>query len=401
MPLCCAPWWPAARGLGRRRCAFGAALLVMLALLWLGVEGPELIRLPPGASRPPGTNTSVRPDAGLQPEQLEGGDDGEAMRTLWCSPTQIQAPPLQPSEPRFRTFLRHRHCRYFPLLSDHPDKCRGRVRLLLAIKSAPEQEERRAAVRRTWGQELAGSGSGSDAEVVRTVFLLGRGAAEEGPGGEALRLRLEQEDRAHGDLLRWDFADTFYNLTLKAVNFLRWFQHRCPGVEFVFQGDDDVFVHPANLLEFLRSRQDDPGLPQLFVGDVILRAWPIRNRHSKYYIPPELFNQPYPPYAGGGGILMAAPLVRRLLPVSEYLPLFPIDDVFLGMCLKRLGVVPQAHPGFRTFGIHRIRTNPMNQDPCFYRELLMVHQLEPPALISMWEAVHSKELHCAKTGSFL
>ncbi|XP_043847014.1 UDP-GlcNAc:betaGal beta-1,3-N-acetylglucosaminyltransferase 7-like [Dromiciops gliroides] len=395
MSLCSVHWCPALGSPRRRRCALGAALLALLTLLWLCVARPELARLPQGPRQPPGTNASVRPDPGLELA------DGEAMRTVWCASAQPQVLPQQPKEPRFRAFLRHRHCRYFPLRSDHPDKCGGRVRLLLAIKSAPEHGERREAVRRTWGREVTGPGSGSDAAAVRTVFLLGRGEAEEGPSGEALRQRLEEEDRAHGDLLRWDFADTFYNLTLKAVNFLRWFQHRCPSVEFVFQGDDDVFVHPANLLEFLRSRQGDPRLPQLFVGDVIRRAWPIRNRHSKYYIPPELFNKAYPPYAGGGGILMAAQLARRLLPVSEYLPLFPIDDVFLGMCLKRLGVVPQAHPGFRTFGIHRIRTHPMNQDPCFYRELLMVHQLAPPALISMWEAVHSKHLHCAKTVSFL
>ncbi|XP_072464768.1 UDP-GlcNAc:betaGal beta-1,3-N-acetylglucosaminyltransferase 7-like isoform X2 [Notamacropus eugenii] len=377
MSLCCVRWWPVGSGPGRRRCALGAALLA-LTLLWLGVVRLELARLPQGRHRPAGTNASVRPDSGLE---LVGGEDGDAMRTVWCASTQPQVVPQQLKEPRFRAFLRHSHCRYFPLRRDHPDKCGGRVRLLLAVKSAPEHGERREAVRRTWGRELTGPGSDSDAAAVRTVFLLGRGAAEEGPSGEALRQRLEQEDRAHGDLLRWDFDDTFYNLTLKAVNFLRWFQRRCHSVEFVFQGD--------------------PRLPQLFVGDVIRRAWPIRNQHSKYYIPPELFNQPYPPYAGGGGILMAAPLVRRLLPVSEYLPLFPIDDVFLGMCLKRLGVVPQAHPGFRTFGIHRTRTNPMNRDPCFYRELLMVHQLGPPALINMWEAVHSKDLHCAKNVSFL
>ncbi|XP_074158674.1 LOW QUALITY PROTEIN: UDP-GlcNAc:betaGal beta-1,3-N-acetylglucosaminyltransferase 7-like [Sminthopsis crassicaudata] len=329
--------------------------------------GRSSLACPPGPPRPAGTNASARPDAGLEPE---AGDGGHSNGTAGCVSTQPRVLPRQPKEPHFRAFLRHSHCRYFPLRTDHPDKCGGRVRLLLAVKSAPEHGERREAVRRTWGRELPGPDATA---AVRTVFLLGRAAAEEGPRGEELRRRLEQEDRAHGDLLRWDFADTFYNLTLKAVNFLRWFQRRCPGVEFVFQGDDDVFVNPANLLDFLRSRQGDPSLPQLFVGDVIGRAWPIRNPHSKYYIPPELFNQPYPPYAGGGGILMAAPLVRRLLPASEYSPLFPIDDVFLGMCLKRLRVAPQAHPGFRTFGIHRPRANPMNQDPCFYRELLMVH----------------------------
>ncbi|KAM9036332.1 UDP-GlcNAc:betaGal beta-1,3-N-acetylglucosaminyltransferase 7-like [Sarcophilus harrisii] len=399
MSLCRARWWPAPSSPGRRRCALGAALLALLALLWLGVVRPELARLPLGRPRPAGTNASARLDPALEPE---AGDGGDPNGTVWCVSIQPRALPQQPKEPHFRAFLRHSHCRYFPLLTDHPDKCGGRVRLLLAVKSAPEHGERREAVRRTWGRELPASGwDAATAAAVRTVFLLGRGAAEEGPRGEELRRRLEQEDRAHGDLLRWDFADTFYNLTLKAVNFLRWFQRRCPSVEFVFQGDDDVFVNPANLLDFLRSRQGDPGLPQLFVGDVIGRAWPIRNPHSKYYIPPELFNQPYPPYAGGGGILMAAPLARRLLRASEYLPLFPIDDVFLGMCLKRLGVAPQAHPGFRTFGIHRASANPMNRDPCFYRELLMVHQLGPPALLDMWEAVHSKDLLCAKSASFL
>ncbi|XP_072493537.1 UDP-GlcNAc:betaGal beta-1,3-N-acetylglucosaminyltransferase 7 [Notamacropus eugenii] len=291
-------------------------------------------------------------------------------------------------EPHFQQFLLYRHCRYFPMLMNHPEKCEGGVYLLVVVKSIITQHDRREAIRRTWGRERKAEGGQG---AVRTLFLLGK-AAKEDERAHYQQL-LAYEDRLYGDILQWDFLDSFFNLTLKEVHFLKWQDTFCPGVSFIFKGDDDVYVSPDNLLEFLADRHPDE---DLFVGDVLYRARPIRKKDNKYYIPSTLYSKPlYPPYAGGGGFLMAGGLARRLYRASESLELYPIDDVFLGMCLQLLRVQPAAHAGFKTFGITRNKSSPMNKEPCFFRSMLVVHKLLPAELLDMWELVHSN-LTCAR-----
>ncbi|XP_018408142.1 PREDICTED: UDP-GlcNAc:betaGal beta-1,3-N-acetylglucosaminyltransferase 7-like [Nanorana parkeri] len=296
-------------------------------------------------------------------------------------------------DPRFHQFIFHRHCRYFPLLLNHPEKCQGDIHLLIVVKSIIEQHDRRDAVRRTWGKEKE-----VDGKKIRTLFLLG--TTSTGKDHWNLQRLIEQEDHIYGDILQWDFMDTFFNLTLKEVNFLKWFHIYCPSVEFIFKGDDDIFVNTENVLDFIAFKKDDPLLPSLFVGDIISRAVPIRNKQSKYFIPKELYDKPYPVYAGGGGFLMASPLARRLFVASEGIQLFPIDDVFLGLCLKSIGVEPKLHPGFRTFGISKKKSSAMNKDPCFYKSLLVVHKLSSQDLLKMWEVVHHEKINCGKEVHF-
>lgn len=290
---------------------------------------------------------------------------------------------------RFHQFVLRRHCRYFPLRINHPEKCSGHVHLLIVVKSVIEQHDRREAVRQTWGREHE-SAQGS----VRTVFLLGSAAT--GKDARNLQRLLELEDRVYGDILQWDFMDTFFNLTLKEVNFLKWFNTFCPHTRFVFKGDDDVFMNTHNLLQLIRFRTEEQRDKRLFVGDVISKAGPIRNRQSKYYIPKELFDKKYPPYAGGGGFLMSGALARGLFGASESVQLYPIDDVFLGMCLQRVGATPEPHAGFRTFGVTRRRLSPMNREPCFYKQLIVVHKLSAHELLRMWNVTHQDNLVCAR-----
>lgn len=293
-------------------------------------------------------------------------------------------------DPRFHQFVLHRHCRYFPMLINHPEKCTdGEVHLLMVVKSVIEQHDRREAVRKTWGREQT-----VDGKKIKTLFLLG--SPTTGKDTKNLQKLIEYEDMIYGDILQWDFMDTFFNLTLKEVNFLKWFDTYCSHVQFIFKGDDDVFVNTNNLLDLIGFKVEEHKVDNLFVGDTISKAIPIRNRQSKYYIPKELYDKPYPPYVGGGGFLMSSQLARRLFVVSEDLEMYPIDDVFLGMCLQRLHLAPEMHPGFRTFGITRRRMSPMNSEPCFYKNLIVVHKLSAQELLRMWSVVHSEDLICAQ-----
>lgn len=294
-------------------------------------------------------------------------------------------------EANFKQFLLYRHCRFFPMLLNHPEKCAGGTHLLMVVKSIATQHDRREVIRKTWGKERV-----IDGKRVKTLFLLGK------PSNEAEKANhqklVEYEDYIYGDILQWDFIDSFFNLTLKETHFLKWFDTYCSEVQYIFKGDDDVFVSVRNILEFLEGSADTKNL---LVGDVLFKAKPIRYKDNKYYVPQALYNKTfYPPYAGGGGFLMGGPLARKLYGASDTLELYPIDDVFLGMCLEVLHVTPIKHNAFKTFGLVRNKNSKLNKEPCFFRSMIVVHKLLPPDLWNMWNLVNS-DLVCSHKNELL
>lgn len=291
----------------------------------------------------------------------------------------------------FYDYLRKKDLRDFKLLIDQPTKCsgpEGAPYMLIAIKSVATDFDKRQVVRRTWGRE----GVFQKDVNVRRVFLLGVPQNQSAlPLWDKL---LGYESHAFRDILLWDFEDTFFNLTLKEIHFLQWINVSCPKVKFIFKGDADVYVNIDNILEMLEGQKIDK---DLFVGDIIVHAKPIRRRNSKYFIPEFIYGQGiYPSYAGGGGFVMSGHTALKLHLACKEVELFPIDDVFLGMCLLRINLQPTRHEGFRTFGIVRPSAAPHLQvfDPCFYRELMVVHSLTVPQIWLMWNLLHDPNLQC-------
>ncbi|XP_053283032.1 UDP-GlcNAc:betaGal beta-1,3-N-acetylglucosaminyltransferase 9 [Pleuronectes platessa] len=319
-------------------------------------------------------------------------------------PTKPAAKPLPTMPPfDFEGYLREKDNRDFNLLIDQPEKChiRGAEEeeggeapyMLIAVKSVAADFDKRQVVRRTWGKE----GLFPNSVTIRTVFLLGvprnRTAL---PLWDRL---LTYESQTFRDILLWDFEDTFFNLTLKETHFLKWVNSSCPQVKFIFKGDADVYVNVENILEMLQGQKPEE---DLFVGDIIIHAKPIRRRSSKYYVPEFMYGGGlYPNYAGGGGFVMSGLTARRLSSACQQVELFPIDDVFLGMCLQLIGVKPSRHQGFRTFGIPRPSAAPHLQtfNPCFYRELMVVHSLSVPQIWLMWNLLHDPDLSCHNRSS--
>ncbi|KAM9841160.1 N-acetyllactosaminide beta-1,3-N-acetylglucosaminyltransferase 2 [Aulostomus maculatus] len=305
-----------------------------------------------------------------------------------------------------RAFIRSMHCRKYPLLINQPGMCRRNnsfgldsPMLLMAIKSQVGNFENRQAIRETWGRSgLVKMESRRKGGLVRTVFLLGRQDSSTGPHPDLKNL-LELENQKYGDILQWDFRDAFFNLTLKDLLFWGWLQQYCPTTTFVFKGDDDVFVRTGALLDYLDTQWTahklwkgftNETLMDLFVGDVINNAMPNRDPLTKYYIPESFYKGAYPPYAGGGGVVYSGSLALRLKEVSERIRLFPIDDVYLGMCLYRLGLSPSHHPGFLTFDLPESERG----NPCAYRSVLLVHRRSPKEMLTLWRQLQDLPGQC-------
>ncbi|XP_028443809.1 N-acetyllactosaminide beta-1,3-N-acetylglucosaminyltransferase 3 [Perca flavescens] len=292
-----------------------------------------------------------------------------------------------------KDFLYYRHCRHFPMLLDLPDKCGGadksaEVFLLLVIKSSPVNYDRREVLRKTWAKERLQNGV-----WIRRLFI--SGTIDTGFEKERLNKLLELEKREYNDILQWDFNERFYNLTLKQILFLEWMERNCPNARFLLNGDDDVFANTNNMVEYLQSLKDNDGSNHLFTGHLIQNVGPIRISQSKYFIPVQVQeSDSYPPYCGGGGFLLSGYTALVIYNMSHSIPILPIDDVYMGMCLAKAGLVPDSHMGVKTAGLQIPSSTLDGYDPCYYKEVLLVHRFLPAHMYLMWQRIHDSNLKC-------
>ncbi|KAM9850126.1 N-acetyllactosaminide beta-1,3-N-acetylglucosaminyltransferase 2-like [Aulostomus maculatus] len=305
---------------------------------------------------------------------------------------------------QMQRFVSHMMRRDYPVLIQPDGTCGAGARdekepslLLLAIKTSELNFRNRQAIRQTWGQVGWAAGQqrksrGGGGGYIRRVFLLGKESPEE-LSVDIVQL-LQKEAKEYGDILQWDFSDTFFNLTLKDVLFWGWFSCYCSHTRFVFKGDDDVFVHTPNMITYL---QDQVRLPEakgtmeeFMVGDVISAAAPNRVYESKYFIPDSFYKGLYPSYAGGGGVLYSGLLAQRLNQISRRVHLFPIDDVFVGMCMARLDAYPIHHPAFLSFDFAKNEED----GPCVYHTIIMVHKRSPSQMVQLWADMKNTQTQC-------
>ncbi|XP_026774101.3 N-acetyllactosaminide beta-1,3-N-acetylglucosaminyltransferase 2 isoform X2 [Pangasianodon hypophthalmus] len=300
--------------------------------------------------------------------------------------------PLQ-----IQKFIISMHCRVYPLLIDQPGLCAKTEEapmLLLAIKSLVPNFRNRQAIRMTWGYSGLLKGQVGKGGLVRRVFLLGK-------IDEELSESIKKESEMYDDIILWDFMDTFFNLTLKDVLFWDWYSKRCQNARFVLKGDDDVFVRTPALLDYLENQEKlhlkrhghAKKMEDFVVGDIITSAFPLRLETNKYYIPESFYKGMYPTYPGGGGVVYSGALVPRLLQVSRRVHLFPIDDVYLGMCLQRLGVIPINHPAFLTFDFNAEEA----KEPCAHHTILLVHKRSPEEMLKLWTETLRPNEECRNT----
>lgn len=240
--------------------------------------------------------------------------------------------------------------------------------LVFLVTSRPAEAAERVAIRRTWGAERW-----SHQGRVATFFLLGQ-------GGE-LGARLRLEARAHQDIIQGDFADTYYNLTLKVMMGMEWARRHCQTARFFMKTDSDVFVNTPHLLQLLSSKPSQ----RFFSGQVMQHIQPIQDKSSKWYISPQEFASPvFPNYCSGTGYVFSADLTSLICQVANSVPFLKLEDAFVGLCLARLGVPPVPMSPRRLFFTLKIPFS-----VCRYHRMVTAHHVSPAEMLHYWSALRA------------
>ncbi|XP_070535695.1 beta-1,3-galactosyltransferase 1-like [Ptychodera flava] len=209
-------------------------------------------------------------------------------------------------------------------------KCRdfreNEILLMVVVTSAVGNALLRQAIRETWASDSTISGY-----RVLTVFLLARSNDTD------LEKSVALETHQYNDVIIGDFVDSYRNLTIKTLMIFKWIIEFCPQTTFVMKADDNSYVNLKNVARYLLG-----GRRKNFVSGLIKVQGSVdRKPSSKWYLPKELYPEKnYPPYPDGPGYVMSTDVARRLYNISFYVDYLPIEDIYVGICLKKLGINP-------------------------------------------------------------
>uniref|UniRef100_A0A914YKC2 Hexosyltransferase n=1 Tax=Panagrolaimus superbus TaxID=310955 RepID=A0A914YKC2_9BILA len=113
--------------------------------------------------------------------------------------------------------------------------------ILIIVHSAVSNILERAYYRTTIGRDWIRKYFGFD-----IIFVIGK------PSSSQMQTLIVQEAQTYGDILQGDFDDNYYNLTLKAVVWMKYIAENCGEKnQIIVKTDDDVMIDLKRLKETL------------------------------------------------------------------------------------------------------------------------------------------------------
>lgn len=259
---------------------------------------------------------------------------------------------------------------HYTYILDNEDICsvgadKKDVRIIVLISTTHENTARRKALRETWLTRTR-----SNTGDVRYAFLLGA------TSNNAEQVALETESATYRDIIQEDFVDSYNNLTLKTIMAFKWASLKCKVAKFFMKTDDDMFVNLDSLMDTMTKHS--AVLSKGIGGYCNLSREPIRSAAQKWSMTYEMYpHKLYPPYCSGTGYVTSMNVVEKVYQVSKNIPFVYLEDVYVSLCLHRLGLNVTHLPGFHS---------DFQKKGCEYKskKLVTSHRLSPTMLHEVW-----------------
>ncbi|XP_048751459.1 beta-1,3-galactosyltransferase 5-like [Ostrea edulis] len=258
----------------------------------------------------------------------------------------------------------------YSYIMDNEDICSTegnmtKVHTLVLITTAHQNTDRRAALRDTWL-----SLTRQNTADVRYAFLLGF------TPNIKIQIAVQRENLFYRDIIQEDFIDTYHNLTLKTMMGFKWASTKCKDAKFVMKTDDDMFVNLISLKKIIRKNENT--LQKSIAGFCNLIRIPIREKSSKWYMSYENYpHKKYPVYCSGTGYVTSMNVVHRVYNVSKNIPFVFLEDVYVSLCMRKLGFNMIHMEGFNTVPL---------KPGCMYKtnKIVTSHRVPPKIMRNIW-----------------
>lgn len=255
------------------------------------------------------------------------------------------------------------------------DKCpeQGKyMDLVIIIMSAPTHFEARTAIRQTWGH----FGQRRDIGI---VFMLGS------TSDPKFERNLQREQDMYGDIVRANFLDSYFNLTLKTISTLEWVDTYCSEVRFVLKTDDDMFINVPRLVSFINKHRKDKNV----IFGKVARKWkPVRNKSSKYFVSLAQYKPTfYPDFCTGPAYLMSSDVVHNLHEAALNETFLKLEDVFVtGIVASKLSV--------RRVHANEFLNRKISYSPCNVQRGISIHMVKYSEQFDLWKKLLDGKVKC-------
>ncbi|XP_052266574.1 beta-1,3-galactosyltransferase 1-like [Dreissena polymorpha] len=246
------------------------------------------------------------------------------------------------------------------------------IDLLILVTTVHKNGFVREALRTTWL-----SCTKNNTANVRHVFLLGK------TFDNRLQESVMRENDIHHDIVQEMFIDTYQNLTYKTIMGFKWASTKCSNAHFVMKTDDDMWVNVPALVKLLSGTDLENYLQTGLTGNCRAKESPIRNKNFKWYA--SLLSYPdvsYPPFCSGTGYLTSIKVASEIYHVSPNVPFFHLEDIYVALCARRLGLSVKKTVGF--YAGRRLNVCDYKKD-----DVLTIHHVTPSKLTEIWNTLCS------------
>ncbi|KAK2849522.1 hypothetical protein Q5P01_009356 [Channa striata] len=263
----------------------------------------------------------------------------------------------------------------YTFVVDEPDRCQQESPfVVLMVPVAPHDTAARDVIRSTWGKETTVMG-----RVVSHYFLLGLSRE----GQNTTEEQVLNESQTHHDVLQSDFLDTYNNLTIKTMVMFQWLVSRCPSTTFAMKVDSDMFLNVHNLVDMLLKAPKHLYLTGMLTGGAPV----LRDPNSKWFLPFSVFPEStYPPYALGLGYVFSLDLAKKILEASLHVKAVYIEDVYVGLCMRHLGIGLTNPPHG---GLFRA-TMPFMTGKCYWTSVITTILQDSNQLRQVWKVYQTQ-----------
>ena len=276
------------------------------------------------------------------------------------------------------------HWHEFQFILNNVWVCDSEPFVIFLTVTAPENDERRHAIRSTWGAVKTYRGAS-----LRLVFLVGQQAIGTDLEGNSFQENLKKESNRYHDIVQGNFIDSYINLTYKTVFGLYWVNHHCPTSRFVYKIDDDAIVNVYRLVDFLVEMETDNGRLNRFIYCMTSRFhYADRIKSHKNYIPYSEYRYFwFPVHCHGGGYILSTDVAVSLLNATKHVPFLRNEDVYIGFCMSLLSfkIIDNFIGYFMDYKYH----------PLKFVELCLHKQLNwnKETLLESWDRVVQQSKH--------
>ena len=145
----------------------------------------------------------------------------------------------------------------------------GRRNIFIAVISAADNFEKRAAIRETWAKDLNNVWNPTLTGFAGFAFILG------GTQDKLMQEKIEEENAVHKDIIQIDMTDVYRNLPIKMAGLLNWLYKNCANFKgFLLKVDDDVYISVRTLEYFIHIH--DPFSPSILGSKNLNPYSPVR-----------------------------------------------------------------------------------------------------------------------------